>query len=94
MYKKHHKRTVWSYAHIWLGRAAILLGIVNGALGLELADNSTTGTIIYSVIAAIAGSVYIAAIVYGEWKRSRAMPSLGQHNRSPQSEDVYVAKDG
>ena len=77
-----------------MGRAAILLGIVNGALGLELADNSPTGTIVYSVVAAIAGSVYIATIIYGEWKRSKTTPSVVHHDRSPQSEDVYAAKVG
>ena len=33
-FKRHNARTIWSYGHIWFGRIAIILGIVNGGLGL------------------------------------------------------------
>lgn len=94
MYKKHHRRTIWSHAHIWLGRSAILLGIINGGLGLRLADNTVAGEIAYSVVAAIAGSVYIATIVYGEWKESRAPTKLAHSDRYPQSEELQTPKAG
>jgi len=42
MFKKHGRRMVWSYGHIWLGRIIITLGIINGGLGLQLAKRTRT----------------------------------------------------
>lgn len=94
MFKKHHRRTIWSQIHIWLGRAAILLGIVNGGLGLDLADNTSAGRIVYIVMAALAGVTYIAAIAYGEWRRTKTMTKSTYHSRSPHSEEDHVPKVG
>ena len=69
LYKKYGRRTVWSYAHLTIGRIAIFLGMVNGGLGLRLAGASRSAYIAYGVITAIVGSVYIATIVFGERKR-------------------------
>ena len=94
MFKKYHERTVWSYAHIWLGRVAIFLGIVNGGLGLQLADNTSTGTIAYAVVAAVAGIAYIAAIVYSEWRRSKISTKIAYQDNSPRSEEMHTSKLG
>lgn len=74
MFKKYKRRTFWSYAHLWLGRIIITLGIINGGLGLLLANNSPSGAIAYGVIAAIVWLVYVAAAVYGEMKKARSAP--------------------
>lgn len=71
MFKKHQRRVVWSYAHIWFGRILITLGIINGGLGLQLANNTTSGVIAYGVIAGIIWLAWMAAAVYGEVKRHR-----------------------
>ena len=63
-YKKKGGRSLWSHAHIWLGRTIILVGIVNGGLGLRLADNTTAGKIVYAVVAAVMGLLYVASIFY------------------------------
>lgn len=70
-FKKYKRRTVWTYAHLWLGRIVITLGIVNGALGLSLANNSQGGLVAYSIIAALIWLVWMGAAVYGELKRRR-----------------------
>ncbi|OQO03710.1 hypothetical protein B0A48_10375 [Cryoendolithus antarcticus] len=78
MFKKHSRRVVWSYGHIWLGRITILGGIINGGLGLRLAQQTrfqapSTGAVAgYAVAAAIMGGAYLASIIYGERKRSKA----------------------
>lgn len=74
-FKRYSRRTFWSYGHIWLGRIAITLGIINGGLGLQLANNTRNGEIAYGVVAALVWLVYIAAIIIGERKRSRNQPS-------------------
>lgn len=77
-FKKHSRRVIWSYGHIWLGRIIITLGIVNGGLGLQLAQDlhflsPSTGAIIgYSVAAAIMWLLYVIAVIIGERKRGRA----------------------
>ena len=77
-FKKHSKRVFWSYAHIWLGRIVITLGIVNGGLGLQLAKKTgffapTQSAIIgYSVAAGIVWLLYVASAVFGERKRSKS----------------------
>ena len=77
-FKKHNKRTFWSYGHIWFGRIAIILGIVNGGLGLRLAKRTgfmapSEGAVIgYSVVAGFFGLAYILAAIFGERKRTRS----------------------
>lgn len=73
LFKKYSHRTLWSYAHIWLGRVAITLGIINGGLGLKLADgmhmSSKGGIIAYGVIAAFMWLAWVAASWFGERRR-------------------------
>ncbi|KAI5202678.1 hypothetical protein AUEXF2481DRAFT_39342 [Aureobasidium subglaciale EXF-2481] len=71
LFKKYKRRTFWSYAHIWLGRIIITLGIVNGGLGLELANNTRKGEIAYGVVAGVVWVVYVISIFVGESKRRR-----------------------
>lgn len=77
-FKKYGRRTAPSYAHIGIGRIAIILGMVNGGLGLQLAGNTNTGHVVgYAVVAAVFGLAYILAICVGERKRKR---SQGHHS--------------
>jgi len=73
MYKKVQKRTLWSYGHIFTGRAGIILGMVNGGLGLQLADAGRSSMIAYGVIAGLVGVTYLGAIVFGELKRGKRL---------------------
>ncbi|KAK1814361.1 hypothetical protein LTR12_011258 [Friedmanniomyces endolithicus] len=78
MFKKYSRRTVWSYGHIWLGRVAITVGMVNAGLGLRLSQETrlfapSQGAVdAYWVIAVIIWLVYMASVVYGEIKRGRS----------------------
>lgn len=67
IYVKEHKRTSWIAAHIWYGRALLILAVINGGLGLQLSDNTVKGEIAYGVIAGVMFLLYIAvlAISYG-----------------------------
>lgn len=74
----HHKqflrtgqRSAISHGHIWVGRIAIILGMINGGLGLELGGVETRYVIAYSVVAGVMGVAYLGSIVYGEIARSR-----------------------
>jgi hypothetical protein len=65
------QRKAVSYGHIWNGRIAIILGMINGGLGLQLGNVQTRYVIAYSVVAGVTGLAYITAIVWGEMARSR-----------------------
>ncbi|KAK1768357.1 hypothetical protein QBC33DRAFT_577423 [Phialemonium atrogriseum] len=58
-YVNHESRGLVSYAHIWFGRVMMLLGVINGGLGLQLASSSNTFVITYSVVAAVMFLFYI-----------------------------------
>ena len=79
MFKKHGRRMVWSYGHIWLGRIIITLGIINGGLGLQLAKRTRIGAqsngqvVAFSVVAAIMWVAYVLAALIGENRRRRAL---------------------
>ncbi|KAJ4991538.1 integral membrane protein [Stagonosporopsis vannaccii] len=84
------QRSTVSHSHIWVGRTAIILGMINGGLGLQLGGVETRYTIAYSVVAGVMGLAYIVSIVYGEMARSRRssvamsgrekMSSSGEHS--------------
>ena len=76
VYKTVQKRTGWSYGHIFIGRAAVVLGMVNGGLGLQLADARRSYTIAYGVFAGLIGVSYIGAIAFGERKRRMSATAL------------------
>lgn len=54
------KRSIWSYAHIWVGRAVIAGGIINGGIGLgpDLADASSGQTAAYVIVALVIVCTY------------------------------------
>ncbi|CAK4030903.1 Hypothetical predicted protein [Lecanosticta acicola] len=71
-FKKVSARTLWSQAHLWLGRGAIILGLVNGGLGLKLGGKFADlekAKIAYGVLAGIFGTAYLVAIAFGERRR-------------------------
>lgn len=63
LYKAKGQPTILAYIHTYWGRALLILGIVNGGLGLDLADNTTGGKIAYSVVAGVLGLAWLAASV-------------------------------
>ena len=74
-YAKHQGRGIISHAHIWYGRALMIIGIVNGGLGLELAGKTSGAWLIaYCVVASVVVAAYIASIVFGLTKKRRTDP--------------------
>lgn len=64
-----------SYAHLWLGRILITLGIINGGLGLKLAGNVHRGTYIaYGVVAGLFWLAWMLAACFGEVRRRNNVP--------------------
>ncbi|KAK1730858.1 hypothetical protein CaCOL14_002942 [Colletotrichum acutatum] len=86
-YKKFQTRGVISHVHVWFGRIVMVLGIINGGLGLELASSSRAYVIAYSVVAAILGVAWIGSAVWGEMRKSkRNTVKREQSHESPDSQ--------
>jgi len=72
MWKKTGGRTATSWEHITIGRIAIVLGMINGGLGIMLAAPVPTRYIAaYGVVAGVMGTTYLACIAYGEYARTK-----------------------
>ena len=78
-FRKTQGPTAWTYTHVWYGRILILLGMINGGLGLKLAANSTGGMIAYGVVAGVIGVTYLVVVVGFEWKKAKS----GANQASP-----------
>merc|ERR1711939_1218972 len=63
-YKRNLSRAGVSHLHIWYGRILMLLAVINGGLGLKLANNSRNGEIAYGVVAAVVGVVYVVMCAF------------------------------
>ncbi|KAI1659709.1 hypothetical protein F4813DRAFT_351707 [Daldinia decipiens] len=68
-FKRLRRRTLYSHAHLWLGRIAITLGIINGGLGLKLAEASQGLIIAYSIVSAFAWLMWAMTAVLSEMRR-------------------------
>ena len=64
-FRKTRERGILTQIHVWYGRLLILLGIINGGLGLQLAVNTTGGQIAYGIVGGMFGIaiIVIAAVV-------------------------------
>jgi hypothetical protein len=82
-FKKTGTRGVASYAHLWLGRILITLGIINGGLGLMLAGNVHRGTYIaYGIVAGFFWLAWMLAACFGEVRRRRNVPTVDRSKGS------------
>jgi hypothetical protein len=80
-----------SHFHIWWGRLLMVLGIINGGLGLQLALASKSVMIGYSVAAAVLFLAYVAAKVVGSCilVPARNKKSLRGNRGGPEPDMAY-----
>ncbi|KAI1261091.1 hypothetical protein F5Y18DRAFT_403377 [Xylariaceae sp. FL1019] len=79
-FKKLGGRTWASYAHLWIGRLGITLGIINGGLGLALTDATGSPVLTYAVVAGVMWVLWVIAAIFGEIRRSRKTPKVEDKN--------------
>lgn len=68
---KYRERGAISYAHIWYGRILLTLAVVNGGLGLKLANAGQSAVVAYCIIAAICFGLYAIIKSWAVVRRSR-----------------------
>ncbi|EXJ58209.1 hypothetical protein A1O7_05634 [Cladophialophora yegresii CBS 114405] len=88
-FRKVGNRSIFGHLHRWVGRALILVGVVNGGLGFRTAGNIGTPNVpssavaVYSVFAVVVVLVYIAVLVWpkASTKGEFAQPLPGEKPR-------------
>ncbi|KAL3422963.1 integral membrane protein [Phlyctema vagabunda] len=68
-FRKNNRRGATGHLHLWLGRALMALGIVNGGLGLRLSREDGRPRLAYIIIAAIMGGLYIITVVIFSFRK-------------------------
>jgi hypothetical protein len=81
--KSSGSSSLLGFSHRWLGRCALVLGIVNGGLGLRLTRTemgdlgaSRTLEIAYGVVAGMMGVVYVGVVVGSKFVKARRMRTV------------------
>ena len=72
--------------HRWLGRVLILLGAINGVLGLQLSANTVEGEIAYGAVAGVMFLTYVAVDVWScakDRRRAKGGETLDSGAHSP-----------
>lgn len=92
-YKKYGGRTLWSYIHLWIGRVAIPLGIVNAGFGFILSGTTGTGPTAYAAVAAIIWAAYLVSVVIGEQQRRKKLAESTISQMSMRRNTVDQAED-
>lgn len=93
LYKARKHGGVTTYTHVWWGRAIITLGIINGALGLMLSDNTMKGEIIYGVIAGVMWLTWMG-VIFLAYIRSRKESDRETGNTAFNEEKRHGSTEG
>ncbi|KAK7747451.1 hypothetical protein SLS53_001706 [Cytospora paraplurivora] len=91
-YEVLERRTLSSHLHIWDGRGAIILGIVNGGLGLKLAGAADTVKLAYTIVAAIFGGTWIVLAVLSEFRKARGRDAFGRKTSEDEPLEVKMVR--
>lgn len=75
---RHQKRTPVSHGHLWYGRALMIIGIINGGIGLQLAEASTGLIVAYAVVGVVVFLSYVAGAVRKEMMRQKGKKGMEQ----------------
>ncbi|KAM0539790.1 hypothetical protein ACHAO7_011831 [Fusarium culmorum] len=71
-YVKYQRPTFISYGHLWYGRALMVVGIINGGIGLQLSSAPMGLIIAYAVIGVVVLFMNTAGAVHKEVKLRRS----------------------
>ncbi|TGO19161.1 hypothetical protein BTUL_0005g00070 [Botrytis tulipae] len=70
-YMRARQRGTFGHIHLWYGRILIVLAVINGGLGLQLAANTRNGEVAYAVVAAFMGAFYIGVVILTSMRKRR-----------------------
>ncbi|CAN8097938.1 unnamed protein product [Discula destructiva] len=93
-FKIHERRTVVSHMHLLNGRVLIVLGIVNGGLGLQMAGAVDEVKLAYTIVAAVVGGAWGLVTVLGEVRRRRGRDVWGREAAGENKERIRMERIG
>lgn len=70
-YQKNSSRGIISYGHIWWGRLWMVIGAINGGLGLQLTNASDGRVAAYSIVAAVMFLLYAIVRTFVSIRKTR-----------------------
>ncbi|UKZ78482.1 hypothetical protein TrVFT333_006222 [Trichoderma virens FT-333] len=91
-FKKTGRKSIFAYMHRWIGRVAIVLGMINSGLGFQLAKKNViihTHSYVRSyVILGILVTIWVSLVIYDELKlrKSAAVADGGEKAATQQQE--------
>jgi len=75
-FKKRGDKSIFAYLHRWIGRGAIILGMINSGLGFQLARTNvvvSTGAYIRNyVLLGVFVSIWFGLVLYDEFRIHRS----------------------
>lgn len=77
-YKRTQARSTVSHLHLWNGRLLMVLGIVNGGLGLAVSGASSMAKLGYTIVAAVMGGAWLLVTVVAGWRGARGRDVFGR----------------
>ncbi|KAL4971491.1 hypothetical protein BDW66DRAFT_165143 [Aspergillus desertorum] len=98
-FRRTGKKSIFASLHRWLGRLAIILGVVTGGLGFRLAGIDSnpytpkSAVIAYSVIVGVMGLVYVAVQVLRA-VRERTRVKRDHHGRKTANGSTEAGANG
>lgn len=84
---KHQRRGVVSYVHVIYGQLLMIMGLINGGLGLQLARVSNSIIVAYAIISAIVFVAYVIVKVFLMYKARKALENQPKEAASPPAYD-------
>lgn len=102
LYQRNGRPTLFTNAHIILGRVVVVLGMINGGLGLSVYDRNNPPKafiILYSLVAALVGLAYIIAWLWDRhwregWRRRNLSEDAKHRAGEASGEGMYLSNLG
>ncbi|KAI1479922.1 putative iron reductase domain protein [Daldinia eschscholtzii] len=91
-YQRHQTRNVVTYTHMWFGRALIVVGIINGGLGLRLAGSAAKFIVVYSVFAVLIAMAYVAISMWADFVQELYLKELKAYKAPPVKDSDSVGQ--
>lgn len=93
-FKKHAKTSWFGYVHRWVGRGAIILGIINNGLGFQLAEDDievpTSSYIRNFVIAGLLCFIWVGLVAYDTFVAKKHPVDVERNGHTDKAEVLHA----
>ncbi|KAL7931866.1 hypothetical protein V8C35DRAFT_329235 [Trichoderma chlorosporum] len=97
-FKKTGRKSIFAYVHRWIGRVAIILGMINSGLGFQLAKQNTIITtscyVRNYVILGILVTIWASLVMYDKYQKLRRPTAAGDGGEKGSSQQQEQKVEG